>query len=312
MVLSPDKRLLAFAWDHGRIENDEHRANYEIHIWDVAAGKPVRTIDLTDAEQRIYRINPLAISPDGRFVAFYPDGLSYEFRPGTQVWEIASGSFRGLVDGHRAEVTYLAFAPDGRTLATGSADSTVLIWDLERPLGAKATRKASLTDKELSADWQALIQHERAQADTALWRLVDAPTDSVPFFKQHLPPAPVANPKLVRQWIIDLGSAKFGVRQKATHELEKCLDSALPALLEAANKPPSVEVHLRLQKLIDQAHSPVLLPEQLRQVRAVEVLEHIGSKEARDLLQTLAQGAAGARLTQEAQAALGRLKQVER
>jgi len=43
-------------------------------------------------------------------------------------------------------------------------------------------------------------------------------------------------------------------------------------------------------------------------VRAVEVLEHITTPEARQLLQELACGAAEARLSREANAALERLK----
>jgi hypothetical protein len=46
--------------------------------------------------------------------------------------------------------------------------------------------------------------------------------------------------------------------------------------------------------------------EELRGVRAVEALEHIGTAEAREVLQTLADGAP-ARLTREAKASLERL-----
>jgi hypothetical protein len=42
-------------------------------------------------------------------------------------------------------------------------------------------------------------------------------------------------------------------------------------------------------------------------LRAVEVLEHLDAAESRRLLETLASGAAEARLTQEAKASLARL-----
>lgn len=49
-------------------------------------------------------------------------------------------------------------------------------------------------------------------------------------------------------------------------------------------------------------------PDRLREVRAVEALEHVGGAEARRLLEALAKGAPAARLTREARAALERLE----
>jgi hypothetical protein len=48
-------------------------------------------------------------------------------------------------------------------------------------------------------------------------------------------------------------------------------------------------------------------PEDLRHIRAVEVLEGLGTPEARNLLEELAKGAADATLTREAKASLRRL-----
>jgi len=52
---------------------------------------------------------------------------------------------------------------------------------------------------------------------------------------------------------------------------------------------------------------PALSPENLRTVRAVEVLERAGTAEARAVLKKLASGASGAVITVEARAALARL-----
>jgi hypothetical protein len=49
-------------------------------------------------------------------------------------------------------------------------------------------------------------------------------------------------------------------------------------------------------------------PEHLRLVRGLEVLEFSGTPEAKQALQRLAQGAPGATLTEEAKAALGRMR----
>jgi hypothetical protein len=58
-----------------------------------------------------------------------------------------------------------------------------------------------------------------------------------------------------------------------------------------------------LKELADEEGSP----QRLRQVRAVELLERIGTPESRKILENLAGGVPAAWLTQEAKAALARL-----
>ena len=45
-------------------------------------------------------------------------------------WDAATGRVVRQFTGHRHAVTSLALTPDGKTLATGSADTTVLLWDM--------------------------------------------------------------------------------------------------------------------------------------------------------------------------------------
>ena len=107
--------------------------------------------------------------------------------------------------------------------------------------------------------------------------------------------------------IADLDDERFAVREKATTELEKLGKEIEPALHKALQGKPSLEVRRRIDRLLEKLESAAPSPEQLRLLRALEVLEHIGTPEARELLRTLAKGASGARLTQEAKASLDRL-----
>ncbi len=63
--------------------------------------------------------------------------------------------------------------------------------------------------------------------------------------------------------------------------------------------------------LIEKVEAPAIQPDQMRELRAIEVLERIGSNEARALLETLA-GGADAQLTREAKAAVRRLIEMSR
>lgn len=51
-------------------------------------------------------------------------------KPTIKVWEVATGQLRKEFVGHTGDITSLAFSDDGRLLASGSRDTTVLVWDL--------------------------------------------------------------------------------------------------------------------------------------------------------------------------------------
>jgi hypothetical protein len=109
----------------------------------------------------------------------------------------------------------------------------------------------------------------------------------------------------IRGLIADLDSKKYPVRKKAAVELEKIGDVAESALREALAGPVSPETRLRLDQLLQKLKSPSA--EQLRTLRAIEVLEQTGNAEARRVLQKLAGGDAAGRVTQAAREAVKRV-----
>ena len=111
----------------------------------------------------------------------------------------------------------------------------------------------------------------------------------------------------IDRWVKDLNHARFTIREQAANELEKRIDLVAPALRKVLADRPSLEMRRRLTQLLDLADSVRWRGEALRSLRAVEVLERIGSAEARSVLATIADGAPGGRLTREAKASLQRL-----
>src|SRR5262249_45709582 len=121
-------------------------------------------------------------------------------------------------------------------------------------------------------------------------------------------PVQALEPATVARLIADLDSPRFQVREKASQELEQAGEAVAGALREAKKGGPSAEQGRRIDQLLAGLAAAKPGPEQLRTTRALVTLEQIGGLEARKVLARLAAGAPGAGLTQEAQAALQRLK----
>jgi hypothetical protein len=185
-------------------------------------------------------------------------------------------------------------------------DSTALLWDLRGLKGRSQPHPAGLTATDLEKRWQALADADAERAFRAINDLADDPQPTVSLLSERVRPVRAPDPQLLARHLADLDSERFEVRENAAKKIESLGELARPALQKALAGKPSLEVRRRVEQLLantEPAHSP----EQRRALRAVEVLEHIGSPEARRVLETLATGAEAASLTREAKASLQRL-----
>jgi hypothetical protein len=170
-----------------------------------------------------------------------------------------------------------------------------------------AAQSGGSAPQKLDGYWADLANSDAKVAFQAMGEMISQPKETTALLAAKLQPVPQVDMTMVDQLVADLDSDNFTKRQKATKDLEKLDAQARPALEKVVANPPSAEARSRAKNLLDRLDGPVSSPEDLRAIRAVEVLERIGSPEAKELLVRLAKGAPSARLTQEASASLARL-----
>lgn len=294
LAFSPDGRLLASVNSNfkRRKKDDPASTGANLLLWELATAAEVLSLPMTGQHR-------VAFSPDGRLLAFTAPGREIP------VWDLAQHRVVRRFKGFDAEVTWLAFAPEGRRLVSGLADSTLLIWEVGAPEAPPTTK---LGAEALAKAWDDLAGSDAPRAFRARWELANEPKATLTLFQKHLKSAPPSDARRLQKLIDDLDSQLFPVRTAANRELEELGDLAAGALRQVTTKSSSLELRRRAQALLEKLRGPVTRPEVLRAMRSATVLEDIATPEAQKLLESLAKGAPEARLTQEAQAALQRLE----
>ena len=286
-VFSSDGRLLVLERLDGCVDIWDTRTGAAVDVWQISSGA----------------FHALALSPDGKTLAVCSRNES-----DISLFELATHRLRALLRGHCQAVVALAFAPGGRLLASGSQDETCVIWDLTGRRVAGLEETAKLAEKDIAALWDRLLADDAGVAWRASWELVAGGDSVVAVLKQKVTPAAKASADRIAKLIANLDDDDFAVREAASLELGRVGTTAAPALRKGLAQKPPLEVVMRIELLLENMGlGPVPSGERLRHLRAVEVLEQIGTQQARTVLETLAGGNIEDALTREAGAALKRL-----
>jgi WD40 repeat protein len=319
IAASRDGRVIA-------TENSDQTAT----LWEIATGQPRRRLGKADTSRQIASgigvglgagavvpraANPaitIAFSSDGRLFAdggfadggFADSGADHAVR----VWDLKNGKEIGQFKGHQGTITALAFSPDSRRLITGSSDTTLLVWDVGtlKPVPAAVVE---LKEGDLETYWGELFNSDGEKAYDAILTLAGSSRLAVPYLAKRIKPATPVDASKLKKLIGELDSDDFTERANATDELEKLGELAVPALQKVltGQPTPTLEFRRRAEPMVARLIGGVLNGEQVRLVRALEVLERSGTPAARHLLESLAKGAPGALVTRKAQESLERI-----
>lgn len=247
-------------------------------------------------------IQHAAFSPDSRLLIVGSGGMYGR----VEVWELATrGLARVFTTGYGGTVRMCVF-PDGTRIASAGAEEAITVWDLTFRAGQSAPKPAELlTAISDLADSKAAVGCPAVKVVAAAG---NRGTEQLAATLKDI----IVNEKKIKEWVTDLGSETFSIREIASRELVAQGSRALPAVQVAVNS-EDPEIRDRAREVMGKLNAKGLyppayglLPDQLRLFRAVQALEEIGTPEARKVLESIV--ATGGRAGAEAKAALNRWK----
>ncbi len=209
-----------------------------------------------------------------------------------------------LSGGHIGDILCAAISPDGKTIASGSSDTTILLWDAHDLL--PHTPATHPTAKDLDGLWDDLKADDPPTAYKAVLALLGAPDQAAALLKERVTPAPKPDADKVKALLAQLDANDFETREAASRDLSRLGEAVEPELRAVMDGSRSAEARRRCEPLLDAIRKGTLDADGLRGLRAVGVLERLGSADARGVLKALADGAPG-RLSREAKLSLDRL-----
>ncbi|MFN4258255.1 MAG: WD40 repeat domain-containing protein [Gemmataceae bacterium] len=324
LAFSPDGRTLASgSWD------------WSVRLWDVASGKLNRL--LTGHTGAVHQ---LAFAPDGQTLAscggdrtirlwnlssvhrslpcieqhngvvfslaFAPDGrtlVSGSEDRTSRRWDTTTGQELRLLYESPGLISLIAFSPTATLqVSVTSGGSSLFIRKTMNKLG-ETGRVRSTPTTYLDKLWTDLAEVDDTRAASVIRTLTTAPS-ALPFLQTHLQPAAAVSVDQCANWLRDLRAGRLRERRQAYVSFLRWGDQTQTWLTEQLAVEANPATRTLLQTILDQLQRRSVSRDERRTIRAVQALLRMGTVEARQLLDKLAQGASEAALTRAAQTAL--------
>lgn len=263
------------------------REAMELNLREPPNDKPLKTVTLASRSGQQFEI--CSISSDGKLLAAVPnDYRSHR----VQIWDLESHQMLVELYGHAGHVNAVTFSPDSRFLATGSHDTTILLWDVS------FIRVENVWNDLLDEPEQVIRKYK---SDTSRLIIV---------LRDRVAKAAAAEAKATPATNA-LDDANFSKRRQAQLELRQLGVDAEFAIRNRLQQSPSAQTARTLNALLrmierDPGHTNHFDGKRLH--AALALLERLNTAEARDALKALASGPAESSLTKDAKAAIERLQ----
>jgi len=329
-AFSPDGKTLAV-----------HGTNREVQVWDAETGAIIRVLQEADRYAG-GAFKFVTFSPDGKHLAtggHTDDSL--------HVWEVSTGKERLRQKGKRdgwcfaasfsadgTLMTYASFdgfilydllngkelmrlegqggvfSPDGALLAVPhrkmNQEAVITLYDM--PKGRREPLPGKLQTEQLEALWKDLTVDNDFRLQRVFASFRAAPADAAAFLGKKLSPVGEAEQKRVKALLNDLDADDPKTREAATETLQVLAAAFEPLLARVARDHEPGEVRNRVRFVLRLQREKAVPQALLVQIRALIVLEQLGTAQARQVLEKMANGVAGARVTEDAKQSLERLR----